>query len=287
MGDRQHIRYQTFQILLVAIAALGLSACGFQIQEPAAGSAVTPTAASTIKVVLTANASFTLTKVTLDGADVTSQLIYKGSDVYELPLALGKIHSIVATADVYCFYCTGQKWQMTDTKTFCVADPVTAAGAPTFTVVAKSDQMSWASLSSVPQGLSLASDSGTNTSRFKLTRVGGIASPFGTIQPIQSYPCLCASSPDDNQNSPITLAFCDSNDLHQRWSGIAKESESSGGTITKEFFAFERAAFVMTEGTDNKGNKIVIQNNTDLPGQLWAVRDNATNQFVKDSSPWP
>jgi len=113
------------QTFLTVAAAAALAACSVSIQEPAQNAIVTlPSPASTTKVVVTGNATYTGLKVTVDGVDFSNQMVSKASDRDEGDLSLlAGIHTLGASAEVYCWYCTGSKTQSTDTHTFLVVPP--------------------------------------------------------------------------------------------------------------------------------------------------------------------
>jgi hypothetical protein len=107
---------------LTVVATSALAACSIAIQQP--GPAVNlPSATSTTKVVVTGNASYTGLKVMVDGNDVTSQMVSKSSSRDEGDLSLSPdMHTLVASADVPCWYCSGnQKTRSTATQVFTVA----------------------------------------------------------------------------------------------------------------------------------------------------------------------
>jgi hypothetical protein len=278
MSNTRLIRFRAFQISLVVIVAFGLCACSMEIKEPKAGSVVTiPTPTAPTKVSVTANASFTLTKFTIDGADVTSQMAYNSSSGnYEGNLSLTRnTHTAVATADVYCWYCTGQTWQTTDTKTFCV---VVAGAAPaiTMTMFEQGGSMqSWAD----DGALKLEPDSGANKTRWKFTRLGGIGSNIGTIESVQS-PCKCIQSPDDQQNTSLALSLCDSNEWRQNWRGLRQGPVSNG----KGFYDFSNRQ--NNNCITDRGGTIVQKDCNQTSDQLWSVHDNTANTFITDTVPW-
>jgi hypothetical protein len=225
------LNHWVFAFIVPAVAALTLSACSIQIEAPAAAAVITvPSPTSTTKVTVTGNWNYTDLKVTVDGTDFTNQMHYTGGNNYDgnLSLAAGK-HTVVASAQVNCLYCSGQKFLSTDPKTFCVA--VSGAPSMTKTTFAKRDQLSWASLSN--QNLSFAPDSGTSSSRWNFRNLAGAANEVGMIESIQ-FPCLCARSPDDTANSPITLALCDTSDVRQRCTAFGWSFPATKGFISSK-----------------------------------------------------
>ena len=122
------------QTFLTVAAAAALAACSISIQEPAQNATVTlPSPTSTTKVIVTGNATYTGLKVTGDGVDFSNQMVSKASDRDEGNLSLQQTtqalpgvpgtHTLVASAEVYCWYCTGSKTQSTDWHTFLVVPP--------------------------------------------------------------------------------------------------------------------------------------------------------------------
>jgi hypothetical protein len=244
-----------------------------------------PTATSTTKVGVTANADFTLQKVTVDDGtgpkDVTSQIGYKSSDTYEgdLQLAPGKTYTVVATAEIYCWYCTGQKWQSSAKKTFfvCSAPPPGTMTSSTFEQ--GGSMLSWANPSGAT--ISLASDTGTSATRWKLRAlIQSTTSDQGTIESVQS-PCMCLRSSDDQPNTAPTLALCDQTDPRQQWFSGLRQT----GAGNKGFYDFNnvKTQHCLTEGG---GGQITQKDCNQTPDQLWAVRDNVANTFKSSSYPW-
>ena len=113
---------QALQVLLLVMIAVGLGGCAIGIQQPANNATIT--LPSKTKVVVTGNASYTGLKVTVDGIDFSSQMVSMGpsSDEGNLSLAAGT-RTITASAEVYCWYCTGAKTQSTATNAFTVVGP--------------------------------------------------------------------------------------------------------------------------------------------------------------------
>lgn len=111
---------QAFQALLLVMFAVGLGGCAIAIQQPANNATIA--LPSKTKVVVTGNASYTGLKVAVDGVDFSSQMAPTGpsSHAGDLSLAAGP-HTISASAEVSCWYCTGAKTQSTDTNTFVVS----------------------------------------------------------------------------------------------------------------------------------------------------------------------
>src|SRR5260370_28149523 len=195
MPARTALTCQAPLTFLAATTVSVLSACsGIQIKEPVADAVVillSPT--GTTKVVVTSSRSFTGLAVTVDGNDVSNQFSGAGDSEGALTLQSG-MHTVVASADAFCSYRTGQQWRTRDTKTFCVT--VATANPPTTKIIfAKADNLSWSS--SGRSALTVARDSGADSTRWTLTSTGtGIGPSPGTIQSKQ-YPCSCLRSPDD------------------------------------------------------------------------------------------
>lgn len=107
---------------LTVLACGVLSACVISIDEPTEGSTVTlPSAGATTKVTVTGNASYTGLKVTVDGVDSSSKMVSKSNKRDEGDLAFSPgAHTIVASANVYCWYCTNKTSSSTQTRSFTV-----------------------------------------------------------------------------------------------------------------------------------------------------------------------
>lgn len=98
-----------------ALCALLLSACAITIREPVASSAM-PTP---VKVVVTGNASYSNFRLVANGIDVTSRMTALGADRHEGFLALMPgVTTLMASADVYCWYCTGTTAPSVQTLSF-------------------------------------------------------------------------------------------------------------------------------------------------------------------------
>jgi hypothetical protein len=278
MSLRSAVQYQSVRTWVVAVAVLALPSCSIQVQEPAANATVTlPSKISRTKVVVTGNASYPGLKVVVDGIAFSNRMVSKSSKRDEGDLSLlGGGHTLVASADVYCWYCSGQKHQSTATRTFSVE----ILGKTTF---AQGDSLSWASLSNA--NLSYASDTRTSTTRWELTRIGGIASNIGMIESIQ-FAGVCLRSPDNTNGSVIALTSCDATDTRQQWFGTRQQPL----TGPKGFYRFENRAMSdagMTWGCMTESNNQVIQSAcNDTPDRLWAVRRNMENTFESDPTPW-
>lgn len=128
---------QPLQAFLLVVVAVALGGCAITIQRPANNETIilpTPT-----KVVVAGNASYTGLKVTADTVDFSSQMFPTGPSSHEGNISLGAgSHTIRASAEVFCWYCTGGKTQSTDTKAFVVAHGAAvcarSGGAPVVTI---------------------------------------------------------------------------------------------------------------------------------------------------------
>ena len=108
--------------LLLAMALLPLIGCSISVRQPSNGAFVAVNQTMpTVHVVITGNASYNNLKVTMDGSDVTGQMVSKSSSENDGDLALPRgAHTLTAQADVHCFYCSGQTTHSTATSTFTV-----------------------------------------------------------------------------------------------------------------------------------------------------------------------
>ena len=145
------------------------------------------------------------------------------------------------------------------------------------TTFSKDANNSWASVGGTV--LSVATDSGSSTTRWKLYNPAGAANSIGVIESIE-FPGKCLRSPDGNNNSQIVLATCDPNDHNQQWNGLAMQV--SGG---KAFYSFVNNG-VQKALTEGPSGQVIQTDFNNLDKQLWAVRKNSTNAFVVDTNPW-
>jgi hypothetical protein len=266
--------------LSVAAATTLLSACAsISVQEPAEDAVVVlPFGTTTTRVVVVGNSSYTGLRVTADGNDVSSQMVYQGAgsnrDVGNLNLARG-LHNVEASADVPCWYCAGQKTRSTDRTSFCVL-----TGGTTKTTFAQTDNQSWTSTGGV--NVSHSQESGKCPTRWWFNAAAtGIGTSVGTIQSAE-FPGQCLRSPDDAQNSLIVFAPCNNADLRQRWNGA--RAQLTGG---KGFYSFENQAPTNPSRclTRNSSGQLIQTVCNQTSAQLWAVRHNDLNQF--ESGPQP
>jgi hypothetical protein len=275
------VRSRVLGALSAAAAATLLSACNsISIQKPAKDEVVVlPFGTTTTSVVVVGNSSYTGLRVTADGNDVSSQMVYQGAgsnrDVGNLTLARG-LHTVEASADVPCWYCSGQKTRSTDRTAFCVVSGIT-----TKTTFAQTDSQSWTSTGGV--NVSHSQESGKCPTRWWLmAATGGAGTSVGTIQSAE-FPGQCLRSPDDNKNSLIVFAPCDNADLRQRWGGNRRQL--TGG---KGFYSFEHQAPTTQYRCltrNSSGQLIQTDCDPNSAAQLWAVRHNDLNQF--ESGPQP
>lgn len=282
------IQCQALRTCLAAIVVTALSACAssIKIEQPAADSVITvPSSPAAAKVVVTGNDSYKGLRVTVDGTDVSNQMVYQGAgsnrDEGNLSLPLGR-HTVVARAEVPCWYCQGQTWTSTDTKTFCLV--FAGAAGLTKTAFAQADNNSWSSTGGA--NVSYAADAATNATRWRMTpAVSGIGNNVGVIESME-FPCKCLRSPDDNNNSVMELAICDRTDPRQQWRGIRRQLTAGKGVYSFESIASNSFGCL----TEQSGGTQLIQRACDIttvtPAQLWTVRKNTTNAFETDTNPW-
>lgn len=94
-----------------------LAGCAITIREPVAATAV-PTP---VKVVVTGNASYSNFRLLANGIDVTQHMAATGNNAHEGSLALpAGVATLQASADVYCWYCTGSSTPSQQTLSFTV-----------------------------------------------------------------------------------------------------------------------------------------------------------------------
>jgi hypothetical protein len=273
-------------LFTAAAAASMLGACsGLKIQAPAADAVVT-LPAQTHVVVTTSGQGVSNVKVAVDGTDVTGQVPYSpgsGNYVGDLTLAQG-VHTVVASADAYCSYCTGQQYQATDSKTFCVAStsPFTSK-----TMFAQGDALSWSSTS--VQSVGVATDTGTPATQWTLAPKGnGLVSIPGTLRSRQ-FPCYCLRSPNDTNGVAVELAPCDSNDPRQIWDGTREQQSGTVGFYqfrNEGVGAINRGCLAEGNATDKTVGLLVQSDCTGGTNRLWKVRHNTLMQFESDPTPW-
>lgn len=120
------------RVVLWAGMGVLVTGCAINLQQPAPGA----TAMEVTTVVVTGNATYTDLKVDVDGRDFTAYIMANGSQRHDgaLPVLAGS-HRLTASADVYCWYCTGSITHSVDTRNFTVVNnlftTVSAGGAHT------------------------------------------------------------------------------------------------------------------------------------------------------------
>ena len=111
-------------IAVLMAASISLAGCSISIRQPANGADVAlNNQVPSVHVVVTGNASYTNLRVMADGTDVSSQMASKSSSENDgdLQLARGQ-HTLTASADVQCWYCSGQTTHSSATTTFQVLE---------------------------------------------------------------------------------------------------------------------------------------------------------------------
>jgi hypothetical protein len=201
-----------------------------------------------------------------------------------LTLAIGT-HSVIASGDGYCSYCTGQTYRVSDNKTFFV---VGTSPFTTKTIFAQGDNLSWTS-SVAARKVDVAADNGTDATKWTLLPKGaGIVSVPGTIRSAQN-PGLCLRSPNNTNGAAIELAPCDINDARQVWEGTREQMSGNVGLYQFRNQGVGAAnAGCLAEGNTADGTVgQLVQNfcngSTD---RLWKVRHNQLMQFESGSTPW-
>ena len=207
--------------LTTTVAVMFLCACsgGLTIESPAADAVIVAPAATHV-VVTESGRGVTHFRLTVDGNDVSNQVTYgSGQYVADLTLAVGT-HTVIASGDGYCSYCTGQTYQVRDNKTFFVVGTSTRT---TNTIFAQGDTLSWTSNNGARR-VDVATDNGADATKWTLLPKGaGLLSIPGTIQSVQN-PALCLRSPNNTNGAVIELAPCDINDARQVWEGTRANS---------------------------------------------------------------
>ena len=271
--------------LLAAIASSALCACaGLQLQAPAADAVVMLPA--TTHVVVTTSGSVSNVTVAVDGGDVTGQVPYSaasGTYVGDLTLTPG-LHTAVASGDAWCWYCTGQQYRASDSKTFCVAG---ALALTSKTMFAQGDSLGWSS--SDVHSVATGSDSGTTKTQWTLIPLGGgIVSVPGQIRSRQ-FPCSCLRSPSDDNNVAVELAYCDFNDPRQIWDGTRENTGAGAGLYqfrNEGVGAFNRGCLAEGSAATNTAGRLVQSDCNGGVDRLWKVRHDTLMQFESDPTPW-
>lgn len=124
-----HRYLQSLRRVLWTGMGLLLAGCAISVPTPVQNATVTgPTT-----VVVTGNASYSRLQVDVDGRNFTGNMVATGSQRHDgnLPVSAGS-HRLTASADVYCWYCTGSTTRSVVTRDFTVAEhlfAVLSAGA--------------------------------------------------------------------------------------------------------------------------------------------------------------
>lgn len=280
------------KIPVVAVASvLVLSACAnIKIAAPVTDSVVmlpSNTAPTTVDIAQGGSGTTNNLRVTADGNDVSNLFTYQGagSNLYRgsLPLAANAWHTVAASADAYCGYCTGQQYQATATTTFCVGIPNPAA-LPTRIAFAQRDNLAWSN--SGAHMTVMATDTGMASTRWTLMPItNALIVAYATIRSA-GVPCSCLHSPDNNKGTAVDLVPCDNSDMRQHWEGTRQQMSAAKG-----FYRFTNRAVAdsganwgcLTEGT---GGALVQTDCTDTTDRLWSVFNNGLGMFEGGNMPW-
>ena len=271
--------FRSTLLLPVALAATSLAACSKVAITTPAADAVVPLPGTT-HVVVPDGTNLSSVTLTADGNDVTNQFAYlPASGNYEANLALaGGMHTIVASADARCFYCTGQKYRSSDTKTFCVSG---MPGITSKTVFAQGDNLGWSSTTA--HTVAVAADAGTETKWTLFPKGAGLLSVPGFIQS-RMFPCSCVRSPNNTDGAAMELAPCDFTDLRQTWDGTREQTVSGVA-----FYQFRNEGVgainkgCLAEGT---GGQLIQSDCNVAADRLWKVHHNNLNLFESSQTPW-
>jgi hypothetical protein len=278
--------------VLAVAAALVVSGCAtIKITAPAADSVVMlPSNTAPTPVSLTSSSNIANLVVTADGNNVTNQVTYSsatGDYTGAFGLTPSQWHTVVASGDVYCSYCTGQQYHATATTNFCVAAPPNPAEPPLKIAFAQGDNQSWAP--SGAHAAAVAMDTGATATRWRLRPIGtGLYVAYATLQSAQ-FPCSCLRSVDNANGTAIQLAACDASDQRQQWLGEQEQMSSGKGfyRLTNRAVADSGANWgCIAEGS---GGSLVQSNCSDSADRLWAIFDTSLNSFVAGSpggTPW-
>ncbi|WP_394788913.1 RCC1 domain-containing protein [Rhodoferax sp.] len=96
-----------------------LAGCAISVPQPTQNATI----AGPTTVVITGNASYSGLKVDVDGRDFTANMVASGSQRHDgsLPVPTGT-HRLTASADVYCWYCSGSSTHSVVTRDFNVVE---------------------------------------------------------------------------------------------------------------------------------------------------------------------
>lgn len=209
----------------------------------------------------------------MDGTDYSSQIMsVGGSDKRSegnLNLPPGA-HTITAEAEVYCWYCSQQTSHRTDREVFCVGGGMPVLGALTKVAISASDGRQWFKTASNTVGL--GTDDGSPKFRWNLIRRGGFASSTGLIQSAEDA-CLCMTSTDDRQDTPIGLAICDEDDPTQQWQALPVLGMPGA-------YLFQNTGRGISDAclTEGPKDELIQRANKLAANQHWRMRENATGQ---------
>jgi hypothetical protein len=125
---------QVLRTASLAVGLAGVSACLISIDDPKEGSTLTVQSANDpVKVAISGNASYSGLTVKVDGTDFSNQMTSvpgQHKDEGNLSVGVGS-HTLVASASVYCWYCSGTQNQSTQTRNFTVTVATTPIPALT------------------------------------------------------------------------------------------------------------------------------------------------------------
>ncbi len=255
--------------ILTLIGSAGMSACSsYSLEKPKDGDIVRLPAKTAIAI--KASPSLSQVVIKLDGSDVSNQVTWSTTPGEgDLNVAAGK-HTLVADADVPCWYCSGKKYRHSAQATFCTAGPW-PAGTPTSTAFRRVSNAGWDKTSDAT--ISVAPDAGAARTRWNLVRVSGITQSIGIIQSTENT-CLCMVSTADQSETPIGLAICDASNPTHLWEAFPKPGT---GHFRFQNRGRSTSGACLTEGA----SKVLVQRGClDTDEQLWRIRDDATGNFV-------
>src|SRR5262249_25696497 len=151
--------------------------------------------------------STTLSHVSLlvDGNNMSNQLTYnQTSQHYVADLTLNPgFHTIAASADAYCSYCTGQTWKVNATQKFCMGAGIAALNKTAFSQV---DGKGWSATSDI--ATAIAPDGGPETKWQMTQTVPGTVVLPGKLTSAK-FLCSCLRAPADANGTQVELAPCD------------------------------------------------------------------------------
>jgi hypothetical protein len=206
---------------VVSALAPALCACGsFGIYSPTNNAVLDGATAS---VDIKGGPSMSGLKVSLDGTDVTSSLTATSASEYTsnapgLPIngTSSAQHVLTAEADIYCWYCSHTTFHEADKVTFCTGGQ-TNIGTVSKIAFSKNDMKGWSNNSN--NTVDVADNYSPSTSQTRWDLVPLALGGPGFIVSVKNR-CVCMTSVDEKNDTPVALQVCDTHDGGQQWQSL-------------------------------------------------------------------